>query len=152
MEAGDWFCLSPKYRNCFSGVISSQVLSWLPEYEKPLEEIYKKVNPDWIAISSLFWEGNIDYIIQLKNYNDRTEKQQYSTVNYNVYSVSKIFELLRDYGYDKLIYKPFEIDIDINARDMSNLQYYTIKTEEGRRLAFNTCLYQPEGFIFASKG
>lgn len=151
LKKGDWFCLNPKYKDNFKGVISSQVLSWLPEYEKPLEEICKKVNPVWIAISSLFWEGNIDYIVQLKNYNDCTKDQQYSMVNYNIYSVSKIFELLKKHGYNKLVYKPFEIDMDIPVKDSGKLQYYTIKTENGKRLAFNTCLYQPEGFIFASR-
>lgn len=149
-EYGDAFNINAKYTNCFNGIISLQVLSWLPEYVKPLEEMCK-LNADWIAFSSLLYDGKINYTINLQNYEKPTHKNPFSQVYYNIYSVPIIKEFLQDYGYKKFIYKPFEIDIDISKPMHKNLGYYTIKTQDDRRLAFNTCLYQPEGFIFASK-
>ena len=149
-EYGDIFNLDTKHVDAFDGIISLQVLSWLPEFSKPLEEICK-LNAQWIAFSSLLYDGRINYTISLQNYERPTHNSPFSQVFYNIYSVPLIRELLQKYGYDNFVYKPFEIDIDIRKPDHKNLGYYTIKTEDNSRLAFNTCLYQPEGFIFASK-
>ena len=53
-KVGDMYQLE---KEDFDGVISLQTLSWLPDYEKPLEEISQKINPRWIAITSLFYPG-----------------------------------------------------------------------------------------------
>ncbi len=129
--------------------MSSQTLSWLPEYERPIEEICNKIKPEWMAFSSLFWDGNIDYRIELRNYDDCIAEKEYSTVHYNVISIPHLSSILRKYGYHYVYYEPFEIDMDIEPGDTKKLSYYTVKTEKGKRMAFNTCLYQPEGFVFA---
>lgn len=149
-EYGDVFALDAKHVNRYNGLISLQVLSWLPECNGPLEEMCK-LNADWIAFSSLFYEGKINYTISLQNYEKPTHNSSFSQVYYNIYSVPLIQELLFSYGYKHFVYQPFEIDIDINKPAHRNLGYYTVKTSDDRRLAFNTCLYQPEGFIFASR-
>jgi len=149
-EKADCFNLSKKYINQFDGVISLQTLSWLPEYQRPLEQICM-LNPKWIAASSLFYDGKINYTISIENYERPTSEAEFSKVNYNICSVPIIREMLRGYGYIKFCYSPFEIDIDISKPEHSDLGYYTVKTRDDKRLAFNTCLFQPEGFIFASK-
>ncbi len=150
LEKADCFNLDEKYKNQFDGVISLQTLSWLPEYKRPLEEICK-LNPRWIAVSSLFYNGKINYTISIENYERPTHEADFSKVNYNIYSVPIIQQLLQEYGYSNFCYQPFEIDMDITKPDHNDLGYYTIKTQDNRRLAFNTCLFQPEGFFFASK-
>ena len=146
---GDCFHIDSQLIGKFEGVISMQTLSWLPEITKPLEEICK-IKPKWIAISSLFYDGKINYNISLENYERPTNGRDFSQVYYNIYSVPLIIELLKKFGYNKFVYKPFEIDIDISKPMHRDLGYYTIKKDDGKRLAFNTCLYQPEGFIFAT--
>lgn len=150
LEYGDIYNLDAKLVNAFDGIISCQFLSWLPEFTKPLEEMCK-LNAKWIAFSSLLYDGRINYTISLQNYERPTHKSPYSQVYYNIYSVPLIKELLQNYGYTNFIYKPFEIDIDIDRPEHKNLAYYTVMTQDNRRLSFNTCLYQPEGFIVASK-
>lgn len=149
-EYGDVFRLNPEYKDRYDGLISLQVLSWLPEYRKPLEEMCK-LNANWIAFSSLLYDGRINYTISLQNYERPTHNSSFSQVYYNIYSVPLIRELLQDYGYRRFAYMPFEIDIDLEKPDHKNLGYYTVKTQDNKRMAFNTCLYQPEGFIFAGK-
>lgn len=150
LEYGDIYNIDEKHAHRYNGIMCIQTLSWLPNYKEPLEEICRQ-NAEWIAFSSLLYDGNINYTILLENYNRPTEKSAFSCVNYNVYSVQQIKELLSKYGYNNVIYKKFEIDIDIAQPEHGDLGYYTIKCDDGKRLAFNTCLYQPEGFIFASK-
>jgi trans-aconitate methyltransferase len=53
---GDWFSMSSE---AFDRVISLQTLSWLPEFETPLEQIFTKIKPKWIAATSLLYEGDI---------------------------------------------------------------------------------------------
>lgn len=147
---GDVFSLGNEFQNKYDGIISLQTLSWLPEFKRPLEQICK-LNPKWIAFSSLLYEGNINYTISLENYERPTEDSEFSQVYYNIYSVPRIVKLLNAFGYNEIKFSPFEIDIDISKPKHYNLGYYTVKTDIGKRLAFNTCLYQPEGFLFASK-
>lgn len=150
LKYGDIFNLDQTLIGKFQGVISLQTLSWLPEYRHPLEQICK-LEPEWIAFSSLLYDGKINYTIRLDNYERPTEESDHTQVFYNIYSVPKIAELLKKYGYEHILYHAFEIDMDIKKPDHKNLGYYTIRTAEGKRMAFNTCLYQPEGFIFASR-
>lgn len=149
-QYGDIFRLDEGLKDKFDGIISLQTLSWLPEYRTPIEQMCK-LNPKWIAFSSLFYEGAINYTISLENYEKPTKESDFSQVYYNIYSVPKLAELFSSYGYKNLQYAPFEIDMDISRPKHKDLGYYTIKTFDGKRLAFNTCLYQPEGFIFVSK-
>ncbi len=45
------------------GVLLVQVLSWVSDYEKPLNQVFRKVRPKWIAVTALFYEG-ISIVIQ----------------------------------------------------------------------------------------
>lgn len=146
---GDCFALDDEIIDMFDGVISLQTLSWLPEWRTPLKEICK-IRPRWIAVSSLFYPGKINYTISLENYERPAQGANFSQVYYNVYSVPLIKEQLEQSGYNRFVYQPFVIDIDIKKPEHYDLGYYTIRDETGKRMAFNTCLFQPEGFIFAS--
>lgn len=146
---GDCFALEDILVKQFDGVISLQTLSWLPEWKTPINEICK-IKPKWVAISSLFYPGRINYSICLENYERPTGMADFSQVYYNIYSVPLIKDVLSQYGYSRFVYEPFEIDIDIKKPDHYDLGYYTICDRDGKRMGFNTCLYQPEGFIFAS--
>lgn len=150
-QYGDVFALDDTLKGQFDGIISLQTLSWLPEYRRPLEQICK-LNPQWIAFSSLLYEGKINYTVSLENYERPTKDSDFSQVYYNIYSVPLIAQLLGKYGYTDVRYEAFEIDMDIPRPEHKNLGYYTVSTAQGKRLAFNTCLYQPEGFLFASRG
>lgn len=149
-EYGDMYNLNKEYINKFQGIICFQTLSWLPEYKYPLEQMLK-LNSEWIAFSSLFYDGKINYTISLENYERTNSNGDCLQMYYNIYSVPLITELLGEYGYQKVCYQPYDIDIDIKKPEHKDLGFYTVQTAEGKKLGFNTCLYQPEGFIFASK-
>lgn len=80
---GDWFDIESKWIDTFDGIISFQTLSWLSEYEIPLKAL-AKLNPRWKAVSSLFYEGDIDYSIKLKNY--------YRAVRYKNTSIGDVID------------------------------------------------------------
>jgi trans-aconitate methyltransferase len=68
LEYGDLYNLDlEKDADRFEGIISYQTLSWLPEYENAFTQILK-LNPDWIALTSLFYEGLIDAKIEIHSF------------------------------------------------------------------------------------
>ena len=72
LETGDLYRLGEKYRNRFDGVIFTQTLSWLENWRTPMEQIVN-LNPKWIGLSSLFYEGRIEYQIRVLDYERNDE-------------------------------------------------------------------------------
>lgn len=147
---GDWFHLDEKWINKFDGIISFQTLSWLPEYYESLKQL-AMLNPKWIAISSLFYEGDIEYTIKLRNYYRTLENKEYEEEYYNIYSLIRIRKYFESLGYHKFEYTPFEIDIDLPKTESLDIGTYTIKTENDKRLQISAALMMPWYFIVASR-
>mgnify|MGYP001099196756 CR=1 FL=1 len=149
---GDWFHLDRGLTGEFDGIISLQAISWLSEWERPLQEICC-LQPKWIALSSLFYEGDIEYIIRSYNYErvDEKNNKQCTEAFYNIYSIPKIKEYLYNRGYKIFHYEPFEIDIDIPKQNSFDWGTYTVKLENGKRLQISAAMLMPWYFIFASK-
>lgn len=146
---GDWYNIDEKWKNKFQGIISFQTLSWLPEYESALRKLVE-LNPDWIAISSLFYDGDIEYTNKVRDYYRPTGDKEYCEMYYNIYSITRVRECFRKIGYDKFEYIPFEIDIDL-PKISKDIGTYTVKTEDGKRIQISAGLMMPWYFIVASK-
>jgi ubiquinone/menaquinone biosynthesis C-methylase UbiE len=151
LEYGDLYDLdSEKYVDKFEGIISIQTLSWLPEYEKALTELIK-LNPDWISLTSLFYEGLIDAKIEIHSYINPQEKNSFRTISYNTYSLPRIENFFSENGYKIFKYCPFDIDIDLPKPDDSYMQTYTQKLIDGKRLQLSGPILMNWYFIFAAK-
>lgn len=120
-QQGDWY--DPKFVEKYDGCISLQTLSWLPDYEQPLISIFKNINPDWIAISSLFYEGDITCRIEVEEH--KRDRKSF----YNIYSLPAVDRLCANHGYVLKKSTPFEIDIDIaKPKDIDHMGTYTKRT------------------------
>lgn len=146
---GDWYHLDEKWKNKFEGIISFQTLSWLPEYPEALKKL-ANLNPDWIAISSLFYDGDIEYTNKVRDYYRPSADKEYEEFYYNIYSINRVRDYLKTLGYEKFEYIPFEIDIDL-PQTTKDIGTYTIKSEEGKRIQISAGLMMPWYFIVASK-
>jgi SAM-dependent methyltransferase len=149
LKTGDWYNLSEEDRGVFDGLISFQTLSWMPGYRRELESL-AKLNPRWIAISSLFFDGNIDFDIKIHEYDRLCEgipRESY----YNIYSLPKVQEEFRRLGYENFEYYPFDIDIDIPQSHVGHMGTYTQKLEGGKRIQISGPLLMPWYFIVAYK-
>lgn len=117
-EQGDWYNLTLSKK--FDGCVSLQTLSWLPDYKKALRAIFERVDPVWIAISSLFYEGNITCRVEVEEHN--TGKKSF----YNTYSLPAISRFCEMHGYELVKCAPFFIDIDIaKPVDVDTMGTYT---------------------------
>lgn len=117
-EQGDWFNL-PEMKG-YDGCISLQTLSWLPDYKEPLEIIFKKIRPQWLGLTSLFYEGDITCRIEVEEHTKN--KKSF----WNVYSIPAISRFCKEQGYSLVKLAPFEIDIDIEKPDsLDKMSTYT---------------------------
>lgn len=109
------------------GVVSMQSLSWLPEFETPLLAIFERLAPRWIALSSLFYDGQISSRVEVE------EHLRARKTFYNVYSLPVVDEYCRRHGYRVAGHQPFELDIDIPPpADRDLMSTYTVATQAGR--------------------
>lgn len=150
LELGDIYNLSPEYVNQFDGLLSLQTLSWLESYEKPLEQM-AKINPKWMAISSLFYDGPVNATIQIQDYSKPTGGKRYKDAFYNVYSLPLLRDFLRGLGYLHFDFVPFEIDCDLEQPQDKGMATYTEKLENGKRLQLSGPLLMNWYFVFCAR-
>jgi hypothetical protein len=147
---GDLYSLGPEHLNKYDGIVSLQTLSWLPEERIPIR-IMDGLNPDWIAITSLFYDGEVNFKIEVQDYTCPVAGQPYEEGFYNIYSIPLVKQLFSDLGYTDFRYVPFEIDIDLPKPETSGLTTYTEKLENGNRIQISGALLMSWYFIIAAK-
>jgi ubiquinone/menaquinone biosynthesis C-methylase UbiE len=140
----DMYNLSPSMTSKIDAVLSFQTLSWLPEYTKPLNSMLS-IGAQWLAFTSLFYDGPISCKIEMQDYesNYTPSTQSY----YNIYSIPQIRKHCSDRNYDKFVFTPFEIDIDIPPQENKKRGTFTQKTISGNRLQFSGPILMPWYFI-----
>lgn len=147
---GDWYHLDPAWKSKFDGIISFQTLSWLPEYKEPLRYL-ADLKPAWIAVSSLFYEGDMEYFIKVRDYYRSKECEGDFDYYYNIYSIMRVRQYLSELGYRNFRYIPFQIDIDLPKPDNLDLGTYTVKQEDGKRIQISGGMMMPWYFIAACR-
>ena len=118
-EVADLYQLKEQQFIC-DGVVSLQTLSWLEELDEPMISIFTKLKPKWIALSSLFYEGDITATVIID------EHKRNRKTHYNVYSIPKLDRLSREFGYAITKVKKFSIDVDLpKPSDFDFMSTYT---------------------------
>jgi ubiquinone/menaquinone biosynthesis C-methylase UbiE len=122
-EVGDFMNLQKKDE--INGVYSIHTLMCLSEFENPVEQVLLKLKPNWFAISSLFYLGEISATTLI------TENNKQRSVFYNTYSIPEVDRFVRKFGYKVSKYENFEIPFDIPQNgNIDALGTYTMKTSE----------------------
>lgn len=122
-DVGDWFILDKKYSGA-DGVISLQTLSWLPEMRTPMTQIFEVIKPDWIGLTSLFYEGDISCRIEV------LEHTRGIKTLYNVYSLKELNRLANEYKYEIVESNRFDIGLDIpKPKNIDLMGTFTEKVE-----------------------
>jgi SAM-dependent methyltransferase len=113
----------------FDGCISLQTLSWMPNFEGPLGVIFEKINPKWLAVTSLFYEGDISSQVEV------TEHQRNRKFFCNTYSLPSVSRFCEANHYSLTKAVPFQIKIDLEKpKDKDSMGTYT------RRVVCNTSI------------
>jgi SAM-dependent methyltransferase len=147
-QIGDWNNLDKNWENV-DGVISVATLSWLPEMIKPMSALFGTVKPQWIGLSSLFYEGEISCRIEVN------EHKRDRVSFYNVYSIRELERLANKYDYKVSRFQSFEIGIDIaKPKDIDSMGTYTVRIEESmriKRLQLSGPLNMPWCFVLLTR-
>lgn len=111
--------------NLFDGVVSLQTLSWLEDFKDPFHNILSNIKPNWFAVSSLFFEGNISAYTQIQEHGTNR------VLFYNTYSIPLVRVEAEKYNYSLTKYEPFEIEIDLpKPANQNSMSTYTLRLSE----------------------
>lgn len=129
---GDVYDICHKYPKEFDICINWKTISWLPYYDKLLESLMK-VTKKHIFLSSLFYDGNIDFEIRVREFKKEAGKEGFNRY-YNVYSLPIFKDFVYGLGARNIEVYDFNIKMDVPQPPIDQMGTYTVKLEDGRRL------------------
>jgi SAM-dependent methyltransferase len=89
------------------GVILTQTILLFKDYKKPMTNIFRKLKPRWVAVTGLFYDGEISL------YATAHEYKKNRTVNLNTYSINQFNNFCEKNKFRIALNQPFEIQIDL---------------------------------------
>jgi len=131
-EIGDIYDLPKKYDKNFDISVCWKTLSWLPYYDEIMKSLIS-CTKNYIFLSALFYEGEIDFQIKVREYKKEKGKDDF-TLYYNVYSLPHFKKFVFEQGVKNVDVYDFDISIDIPKSDKDYMGTYTEKLENGKRL------------------
>jgi ubiquinone/menaquinone biosynthesis C-methylase UbiE len=131
-EVGDVYDLPAKYPKYFDISINWKTISWLPYYDRMLQTLVA-VTKRHIFLSSLFYDGDIDFEIRVREFKKEAGKDGFNSY-YNVYSFPHFREFVYGLGVRDIQAHDFEIAIDIPRPPLDQMGTYTVRVEDGKRL------------------
>ncbi len=140
-EVNDISKIVSKYPKKFDISISWRTLSWLPYYKEMLKDLFA-LTKNHIFLSSLFYEGDIDFITQVREFKKETGKEHFNDY-YNVYSLPQFKKYAFELGAKNIEIYDFEIEKDIEKPQIDQMGGYTMKLEDGKRLQISGAIFLP---------
>jgi ubiquinone/menaquinone biosynthesis C-methylase UbiE len=140
-ETANAFDVSKTHGKDFDITVIHKTLSWLPYYETIIQEAFK-VTKKKLYITSLFWDGDIDFITKVFIQASANETDKFSYIN--TYSFPKFKQFCISAGARDIKAEKMQIDVDLNSDDNPDrLQTFTQSTAQGDRLEFTgpLCLH-----------
>ena len=141
-EVSDISDLPLKFPKKFDISINWRTLSWLPHYEQMLKDLFA-VTKEHIFLSSLFYDGDIDFEIKIREYKKETGKEHFNDY-YNVYSLPRFKKFVyKELNAKNIEVYDFEIGVDISPPPIDQMGSYTLKLENGKRLQVSGAIILP---------
>jgi len=140
-EVNDISKIVSKYPKKYDISISWRTLSWLPYYKEMLKDLFS-LTKNHIFISSLFYDGDIDFITQVREFKKETGKEHFNDY-YNVYSLPQFKKYAFELGAKNIEIYNFEIEKDIEKPQKDQLGGYTMKLEDGKKLQISGAILLP---------
>lgn len=139
-----------KFAKKYNGVLCLQTLSWMDGYKKVVKNFFKN-KPEWILLTSLFYNGPVETKIKIKDYSRTMGHEKYRSSFYNIYSLDLLKKFVEKNNYKIERAVPFEIPFDLNKSNDQGMGTYTLKLEDGKRLQVSGPLLMPWHTILITK-
>lgn len=121
--------------------INWKTLSWLPSYRSCMKSLFN-VTRKHIFLSSLFYDGEIDFEIKVREYKKEGGKDGFNEYR-NIYSYPIFEKFLYDLGAKKVTSYDFEITKDLPRMNKDVMRTYTVKLENQKRLQVSGAIMMP---------
>ena len=124
---------------------SSQVVSFL-NFDLSTKALHRyfKLSKKGVYFQSLFTDYLLDYEINI--YDHKYEK----IVPYNIYSISRVSNIAKEYGFALNMQSKFMIDVDLENNSL-NRGTRTVKKENKERMMFSGDMHLPWQFLYFEK-
>ena len=130
LKYGNILNLKDSYVNKFQLITSFQTLSWLEDYEKASIQMIK-LKPKYISLSSLFWEGLIDFKIKLNFLKNNSYQRNIKYFDYfNIYSLNNFLDFFKVNKYESIYCKKFEIKKELPNKFKRDMGTYTRRSKK----------------------
>ncbi len=150
IEYGDWYNMNKDYINKFDGIFSIHSFCTLKKMEQALDALFD-LNPKWIALNSLFYDGPCDVLIHIRDYTRPEITDDYPDADFNIFSLERMKNYCSENGYIDFKFQKFIIPFDIQRPENKGRGTYTVKTEFDDRAQFSGPVYLPWYFVIAKK-
>jgi ubiquinone/menaquinone biosynthesis C-methylase UbiE len=117
-----------------------KTLSWLDYYEDLLTALVHSTKKH-IFISSLFYDGDIDFSIMVREFKKDAGKEGFNK-NYNVYSLPQFKRFSYSLGVKNIDVTDFDIKIDIPSPLIDEMGTYTVCDSDGKRIQISGAVVQ----------
>tara|TARA_B100000029_G_C17589676_1_gene962132 strand:+ start:2355 stop:3104 length:750 start_codon:yes stop_codon:yes gene_type:complete len=124
-----------------------QVLSVLDDYKKVLSSAIN-LKPNYIIVSSLFWDGYLDIKIKV-NFLKKNKSGYKKSSIYNIYSIYKYLEFMKSKGYKKNYIKKLKIK-NLKFKNKKIMGSYTANLN-GKKVLLTGPLLQDWYFILSKR-
>lgn len=132
----------------FDIVLSMQTLSWLPNYDQILPELFSMVKPSgMIYVSSLFTNSLTEARIQITQFEDGSDDVGEGPYFYNIYCFDRFEQMCLRLGASEVRAIDFDIDRDLPEPEHRHMGTYTKKMTDGTRMQCSGPLLMPWKFI-----
>ena len=131
-EIGNLYDFSNKFQKKFDISIIWKTISWLPYYEQIIKDLMS-MTKNHIFISSLFYDGDIDFEIKVREFKKESGKNHFNNY-YNVYSLPRFKKFVFDLGAKNIEVYNFNMNIDIPKPPIDEMGTYTEKLENNKRI------------------
>ena len=130
----------PKNLKIFDITVCWKTLSWFDYYEDLLVGLINSTKKH-IFISSLFFDGDIDFEVKVREFNKEAGKKGFNK-NYNVYSLPQFKRFALKKGVKKIDVVDFDISINIEKPPINEMGTYTITEKNGHKVQISGAIVQ----------
>jgi SAM-dependent methyltransferase len=145
----DFFDLPRLYEpDTFSVTTLMQTLQFFgpDEYAEVLRTLIK-VTRDWVFVSSLFTDKRMDVVAGIRDYTRFAEdsfiQDSRQLIFYNTFCMDRFRRVSAQLGVKQVIFRDFDIGIDLTGPAQGGIGTYTERLADGRRLQFSGAVFMP---------
>lgn len=137
------------YREKFDGIICIHTLCCFKKIDNVIKN-FCSIKPKWIAINSLFFEGDLDVLIHIRDHKNKKVDDNNPNADFNIFSLKRVEEIFKNNGYKLIAKKPY-FPVNTIKRQGKNRGSYTMKTEINKHTTFSGPVHLPWYFVVAKK-